>query len=254
MKPPVEGAGGPGRSFHVEHGLRIALGPRSDVPPNTLPAGQRPRGPRGRPSEEGSLGRHPVAPGKAIRAGRRLPERAVLEVLVDHVGRFEAELAQRSAGGQRVLLASVPGPLRGGSETTSHPPTRSKRAAHSATTAGRPKERARTPSNPPLRPSWRPQSSARPSSTVTRSASPRRSTARRRKAALRPLASSSATEASGQPSATTRPGSPPPEPRSTSLVGPVGRQAVGDGGEALGVMELGLDRPGAEEAGGTGLG
>jgi hypothetical protein len=93
-------------------------------------------------------------------------------------------------------------------------------AAHSAVTAGRPNERAVTPSKDPRRAPSRPQASARASATRTRSPSPRRATAPRRKAARRALDSIRVTLADSRADATTRPGSPPPEPRSARTTGP----------------------------------
>ena len=103
----------------------------------------------------------------------------------------------------------------GGSETMSQPPTRRSGAAHSATTAGAPNERAATPSKAALYKGSRPKISARWCTTLTRCWRAQATTARSRNWARRSLASRSTIVASGHAPATTRPGRPPPDPRSS---------------------------------------
>ena len=168
-----------------------AHGPPSTTSEHPPPRSRSPRDWEPGCSEQRLLGRDPVAPGKAVRTQLSLAQGAVLETLMDHLGRLQAKLAQRLRRPPRVLSPLVA--ERGGSDTSSQPPTLRSGAAHSASTAGRPNDRARTPSKPALEPGSRPHTSARSSRTETRLPRPRRSTARRRKAARRPLASSSAT-------------------------------------------------------------
>ena len=85
---------------------------------------------------------------------------AIFECLVDHLGRLEPELPER-LGRPTVSLIRLHFVLAA-PRRSANPPTFSRGAAHSATTAGRPKERASAPSKPPLRPSCRPQTSALP--------------------------------------------------------------------------------------------
>ena len=176
-------------------------------------------------SEQRLLGRDPVAPGKRSGHGPRLAQHAVLETLVNDLGRLQAELAQRLRRPPDVLDPSSRSE-REAPRPASHPPTLRRGAAHSATHgrasegAGRAPHQslpsgpahARTPRLAPPAPGHGPRGPGAP-------------TARRRKAARRPLASSSATETSGHSVATTRPGSPPPAPRSTNGAGP-GRRTV----------------------------
>ena len=89
--------------------------------------------------------------------------------------------SRRSPGASAGESPSIPKPSSrqrspgsGGSLTSSRPPTRSRGAAHSATTAGGPNERAMTASAVPRRDRSRPTSSARAWITSNRSASPRR--------------------------------------------------------------------------------
>ena len=166
--------------------------------------------------EQRLLGGNSVTAGEAIGTKDRLAQGPEFELLVDHIRGLETQTLQRLNGPSDLLLALGGRTRRGGSETRSQPPTLRRGAAHSATTAGRPKERARTPSKAPRKPSWRPQTSARSWMTVTRPESSRRSTDRCRKAARRRLASRSTMATSCHAAATTSPGSPPPEPRSTT--------------------------------------
>ena len=102
----------------------------------------------------------------------------------------------------------------GGSVTTSSPPARRKPAAHSATTAGDPNDRATTRSKCARRSGSRASTSARPQRTSTRLASPRSTVARSRNSHRRRWASSRTPRARGHASSRTRPGRPPPLPRS----------------------------------------
>ena len=159
--------------------------------------GSRPLRLCNRPSEEGLFGGNPVAPGEALRAGLHLAQHPVLESLVGHLGGLEAELTERLGRPPVVRRLPLSSSGRGGSETSSHAPTRSKGAAHSASTAGRPNDRANTPSNPARRLASLPQTSARSSRTETRVSRARRSTAPRRKEARLPLASIRTSVAAG---------------------------------------------------------
>lgn len=104
--------------------------------------------------------------------------------------------------------------VTGGSETTSKPPTRTRGDPHSATTAGGPKLRATTTSSRSRRVESRPADSARSFKTSTCSSRPQRRTARARNPALLLRASSKRILLLGNNMANTRPGMPPPEPRS----------------------------------------
>jgi hypothetical protein len=106
---------------------------------------------------------------------------------------------------------------RGGSLTTRRPPIRKNGAAHSAVTAGRPKPRATTASWLDRQDASRPSTSARAVTTRTRSVQPSRDTARRSQSVRLSLASNSTTAASGRAAAMTKPGTPPPLPRSKRL-------------------------------------
>lgn len=107
----------------------------------------------------------------------------------------------------------------GGSLTTRMPPGRRNGAAHSAVIAGLPKERATTASNCPRHVGRWPRSSARPSSIARRVDTPSRAAASVRKAIRRCWASRSVSLVWGHDTARTRPGSPPPEPRSSTVGG-----------------------------------
>lgn len=118
------------------------------------------------------------------------------------------------SGGQRAEAGS------GGSLTTRWPPSPRRGAAHSAVTAGDAKLRATTTSKWPRSSSWRPRSSARACRGSMRAAHPKWSTAQARKSTRRRCASTSTTCAVGQASTPrTRPGRPPPLPRSATRSG-----------------------------------
>jgi hypothetical protein len=185
-------------------------------------------------SEEGTLGRDPGTAGEPIRAGHRLPERLVGPVASPARPGLQADQGQPSAGHRSRSS--------GGSLTTRTPPTRSSGAAHSATTAGGPKLRATTASTP-ARSGPRPASSARWCRTSTRSPSPSSATASSRTAQRRAAASSSTSCHIGRATARTRPGTPPPAPRSTTWAGSR-REAVE---EPEGVVDLVPHRGGAEQ-------
>lgn len=102
----------------------------------------------------------------------------------------------------------------GGSLTTRWPPGRRNPMAHSAVTAGGPNDRAVTTSKCSRCAGSRARSSARPSRTATRSSIPNSSTALRSTAHRRCWLSSSTNSVSGRTTAITRPGTPPPLPRS----------------------------------------
>ena len=220
-------------------------------------------------SEERTLRRHPVAAREPVRTSLGLSDGLVVELLADEALRLHTKLPEGSGGPAGGALSVIleesvwgawgtwgaGGEGAGGSETISQPPGRRRGAAHSATTAGRPKDRARTPSKRPRRSPSRPATSARSWRTVTRSAKPRRRTASLRKAVFRPLASRRTSATSGRRTATTRPGSPPPEPRSsrTGGVAPSGQRSARNQGEAFGVAQLDVEGAGAEKARGPGL-
>ena len=117
-----------------------------------------------------------------------------------------------AAAGQRV------GSCVGGSLTTSRPPTRRRALATSAVTSGGAKLRATTASWLPRQSSSWASTSARPVTTWTRSPHPNRPTTRRSQSVRLTLASSRVTIASGRSAAITSPGTPPPEPRSSTRV------------------------------------
>jgi hypothetical protein len=107
----------------------------------------------------------------------------------------------------------------GGSDTTRKPPISSMGAAHSAVTAGGPKDRAVTTSTRTSELRDRAISSALPRTTSICSCRPQRVTSSRRKFVLLSLASKSTTAVPSHTPASTRPGTPPPLPKSTSEVG-----------------------------------
>lgn len=107
----------------------------------------------------------------------------------------------------------------GGSLTTSRPATRRKPQAHSAVTAGEPKLRLTTRSNAPRNAGNRAARSARSVTTVTRSARSSSPTADSRNAVRRVLASRNTHRLSSHRTARTRPGRPPPLPRSRASIG-----------------------------------
>ena len=130
----------------------------------------------------------------------------------------------RSRRGDRPSSARAPTcqrapSLPGGSLTTKSPPLVRRGAAHSAVTAGGPKLRATTSACAPRWVGSRPTISARSPTTPTRPVRPRRSTASIRKSARRRLASTRAQVEAGQWAASTRPGTPPPLPRSRQAFG-----------------------------------
>src|SRR5271154_1556803 len=112
----------------------------------------------------------------------------------------------------------------GGSETISTPPTFRKRTAHSAVTAGGPKERAVTRSNSPSNSGQRAASSALAVITSQFSGAPVHKRASLRNALLLIMESRN-TPGHSQRSTKTRPGSPPPLPRSRSRAGGVSLRA-----------------------------
>ena len=118
-------------------------------------------------------------------------------------------------GGQRTgsVCSLSPAAL---SLTTAKPPTRNNGAATSATTAGRAKQRATTKSTCPRRVDL-PASSADSTQTATRSARPHRRSTRRNQSA-RAADRSTKVQATGSDHTSTRPGTPPPEPRSTTCL------------------------------------
>jgi|GEM_PF-6103875 len=112
----------------------------------------------------------------------------------------------------------------GGSETIRTPPTLRNLTAHSAVTAGGPKERAVTRSNFPSNSGQRAASSARAMTTSPVSGAPVQVSASLRKLLLLPMESRK-TSWQRQRSKRTRPGKPPPLPRSSNSAGGVGRIA-----------------------------
>lgn len=109
----------------------------------------------------------------------------------------------------------------GGSETIRTPPTFKKRAAHSATTEGGPNDRAVTKSNEPSSRGSLANSSARPVITSPSLGAPGHSSTSRRKF-IRFTMESRKTPRQSQCSSSTRPGRPPPLPRSKKEPGGVG--------------------------------
>ena len=99
-----------------------------------------------------------------------------------------------------------------GSLTRSFPPTRRNGAAHSAVTAGAAKLLATTTSKELRRPST--NASARPQIGRARSVMPSSATAWRRNSTRRRCASNKVTSRSDLEAEMTKPGRPPPEPRS----------------------------------------
>ena len=132
-------------------------------------------------------------------------------VSATRIGRGVPNPSSASPAGSQRGADSSPS---GGSVTTSSPSRRRKPTAHSAVTAGGPNDRATTRSNPPRRRSSRASASARPHSTATREARSRVATARVKKSHRRRWASSSTPVASDHSPNNTRPGTPPPLPRS----------------------------------------
>ena len=108
----------------------------------------------------------------------------------------------------------------GGSETRSSPPIARNRTAHSAVTAGGPKDRAVTNSNCPSRSGSRDSSSARPLMTWPPGGAPSHPSTSSMNIVLFIIESRNV---AGLPqcSRSTRPGSPPPLPRSRNCVGAV---------------------------------
>ncbi len=116
------------------------------------------------------------------------------------------------SSGQRSAVRTASAP--GGSVTTSRPPSLRNPTAHSAVVGGGPNERATTTPKDARSPVSRANLSARPHATWIRVPTPSRTTASRRKVHRRRWESSSVPWASGHATARTRPGRPPPEPRS----------------------------------------
>ncbi len=127
----------------------------------------------------------------------------------------------RPSGGQRSGAFGARA-VEGGSETTRTPPILRRGAAHSAVMAGGPNDRAVIPLSCPRNEGSLPSTSARHASTNTLSSRPSRLVALSRKADRRSDASMrQALAVGGNRSASTRPGSPPPDPRSPSIDPPV---------------------------------
>ncbi len=112
----------------------------------------------------------------------------------------------------------------GGSETIRTPPILRNLAAHSAVTAGGPNARAVTRSKSPSNSGHRAASSALATTTSPLAGAPGRARASRTNSARFPMESRK-TSCVCQRSISTRPGSPPPLPRSRSSTGGVGRIA-----------------------------
>lgn len=142
----------------------------------------------------------------------RLSVTGPLAVLMVRVSRSSSPNSPNPAEGH------CPARPPGGSATRSCPPARSKGAAHSAVGPGGPKLRAVTRSAP-FRWLPRPTVSARSQRTWHRAARPRYSTADSSHPARRELLSTNSQLLDGQVRARTRPGNPPPVPRSTACPG-----------------------------------
>ena len=106
----------------------------------------------------------------------------------------------------------------GGSETIRRPPSTRKRAAHSAVTAGLPNDRATTSSKDESRRGSREATSLRSHMTSAKWGESGHSRTSRRKAVLFSMASRSVTRVRHR-SNRTRPGTPPPLPRSSQVPG-----------------------------------
>ena len=106
----------------------------------------------------------------------------------------------------------------GGSETIRRPPSTRKRAAHSAVTAGLPNDRATTSSKDESRRASREATSLLPHMTSAKWGESGHSRTSRRKAVLFSMASRSVTRVRHR-SNRTRPGTPPPLPRSSQVPG-----------------------------------
>ena len=132
----------------------------------------------------------------------------------------------RTANPSSASGAAGQGRSSGGSLTRSLAPTARNGAAHSAVTAGGPKPRATAAWWRPRSPGSRPSTSARPPPIRTRSSIFSLEAAWARNRARRPLASTRSHSVSTQASASGRPGTPPPLPRSTADAGGRPSQAV----------------------------
>jgi len=176
--------------------------------------------PNRRQSEQRPLGGDPDAPRVAVRAGTHP---------LDHHQASDRRRRPRRAKPER--CEAVLRPSSGGLSTIG-------RLCHQEHATGRqeagralgghrrgPNDRAVTSSKAPSRSRVRARLSARPSATLVVAVSPSATTASSRKAQRRWAASSRTIRASAQWRASTRPGTPPPAPRSHTLAGARARSA-----------------------------
>lgn len=194
--------------FHVEHELQVHRWLDGSRQPSENRAPPRtPR--RTRRHQSGAFAGRPIA------RGHRSSGSSSAVMMATAVRSSRANRAgDRPSSPSRPAGQRPSPPSPGGSLTARRPPQRRKPTAHSAVTAGGPNARAATRSKWPRHPGCLARSSARPHTDRSRSSAPRTRSARVVNTHRRRCASNKTPVHSGQQTASTRPGTPAPLPRS----------------------------------------